>query len=622
MRTEGDTSVLTDRRAARQCLLILLTLPLACCAGPAFSKPPHAQPVSCGDLAAYSLSPAFLRDVEITSAVLNPATSALREHCQVQGTLEGGRLGFGPSPGDATKAERNQVYAIRWMLRLPSDWNGRFYFSGGGGTNGNVGDALGGTALAKGYAVVSQDSGHNNAVNVSAEVGTATFGYDPQARVNFGYRSYDLVTRLAKALIKIYYGEKPEFSYYVGCSEGGREGLVMSQRFPQHFDGIVAGNPGMDLSKSSLAEAHSVQQFAAAAAKQGFYTSTPPGNIPWANKALTDANLVTVANAILSSCDELDGLTDGMVNNFEACRFDPAVLGPAGSGELNEAQVTALQNVFAGPMNSRGKPLYSSWYWDPGIAATVSFISWRNWKMGAYSPTLPAPPFPPVTYNTAAAQSIGLGGASVPFIFRTPPDFPTAGGVSVSGNASAPDALMPFILSYSFDTDAPRIYATHGLYTESAASFMYSSSTNYGRFKARRGKLIVYTGGADPVFSAQYHVDWYKRLTRENHGFKATQKFARLYYVPGMQHCGGGIATDRFDAFSALVNWVEKGEAPDRIVASVDPANSALDDLATPVSPERTRPLCPYPRIARYNGAGSIDRAENFSCSLPAHIPR
>jgi feruloyl esterase len=501
------------------------------------------------------------------------------------------------------------------MLRLPTDWNGRFYFSGGGGSNGNVGDALGGTALANGYAVVSQDSGHNNAVNVTAEAGSATFGYDPQARVDFGYRSYDLVTRLSKALIKLYYGEKPEFSYYVGCSEGGREALVMSQRFPQHFDGIVAGNPAMDLHKSSLAEAHSVQQFSAAAAAQGFFTSTPPGSIPWANKALTDANLVAVANAILASCDELDGLKDGMVNNFEACRFDPAVLGPAGSGELNAAQLTALQNVFAGPKNSRGKPLYSSWYWDPGMAATLSFISWRNWKMGAYNPTLPVPPFTPLTYNTAAAQSIGLGGGSVPILFRTPPNFPTAGGVSVMGNASAPDALMPFILSYSFDTDAPRIYAMQGMYSESAASFMYSSSTDYRKFKARRGKLIVYTGGADPVFSAKYHVEWYQRLARENRGLEATQQFARLYYVPGMQHCSGGIATDRFDAFSAVVDWVEHGKAPEQIIAAANPANTALDDLVTPVPPDRTRPLCPYPRFAHYQGMGSIDRAENFSCS-------
>jgi feruloyl esterase len=597
--------------------LLLLALPLVACHLEAIAKgSPKRAPASCSALVSYSYYRGLPRETVIESAVLNAATSGTPEHCQVQGTIDGDRQGYGPTPGDARTASLNQAYAIRWMMRLPTNWNGRFYFAGGGGTNGNVGDAFGSGALANGYAVVSQDSGHNNAVNVTPEAGTATFGYDPRARSDFGYRSYDLVTRLGKRLIDLYYGERPEFSYYVGCSEGGREGLVMSQRFPHHFDGIVAGNPGMDLHKSSLAEAHAVQEFAAAAAAQGYFTSTPPGNIPWANKAFTDAQLVAVGNAILQQCDGHDGLVDGSVDNFEACRFDPATLGPEGSGVLHDAQVEALKNVFAGPKNRFGRPLYSGWYWDPGIAATAGFISWRNWKMGAYNPTTPFPPFAPVTFNTAAAQSIGLGGASVPFLFRTPPNTPTAEGVFVTGLASAPDALMPFILSYSFDVDAPLIFARSGIYRQSAAQFMFSSSVDYRKFKARGNKLIVYTGGADPVFSAKYHVQWYKRLARANHGFERTQKFARLYYVPGMQHCGGGIATDRFDAFAAIVDWVENGKTPDRIIASVNAANPSLDDLATPISPARTRPLCPYPSYARYVGSGSIDDAANFKCAF------
>jgi hypothetical protein len=597
--------------------LLISALTLMGCALEAVGKGRHPQSVNCPALAGYSSFRSLPRNTMVASAVLNVASGSVPEHCQVQGTIDGDRVGYGPTPGDARTAVLNQTYAIRWMIRLPTSWNGRFYFAGGGGTNGNLGDAFGGNALANGYAVISQDSGHNNAVNVTPEAGTATFGYDPRARIDFGYRSYDLVTQLGKKLIGLYYGEQPKFSYYVGCSEGGREGLVMSQRFPHHFDGIVSGNPGMDLHKSSLAEAHAVQEFAAAAAAQGFFTSTPPGTIPWANKAFTDADLVALGNAILERCDELDGLADGSVDNFEACRFDPSVLGPEGSGTLEGAQVAALKNVFAGPRNRFGKSLYSGWYWDPGIAATAGFISWRNWKMGAFNPTNPFPPFAPVTFNTAAAQSIGLGGASVPFLFRTPPNFPTAEGVFVTGIASAPDALMPFILSYSFDLDAPRIFATSGIYRASAAEFMFSSSTDYRKFKARGNKLIVYTGGADPVFSAKYHVDWYKRLAAENRGFERTQQFARLFYVPGMQHCGGGIATDRFDAFAAIVDWVEEGHAPDRILAAANPANPSLDDLATPVSPTRTRPLCPYPRYARYVGSGNSNDAANFECALP-----
>jgi feruloyl esterase len=597
---------------------LLLVLSIAVChIEVSAARERTAAPVGCAALVGYSNARALPRNTLIASAVLNAGTENLPEHCQVQGTIDADRPGYGPAPGDARTAALNQIYAIHWMMRLPTSWNGRFYFAGGGGTNGNVGDALGSGALAKGYAVISQDSGHSNAVNVTLEAGTATFGYDPRARVDFGYRSYDRVARLGKALIHLYYDEPPAFSYFVGCSEGGREGLVLSQRFPHHFDGIVAGNPGMDLHKSSLAEAHAVQEFATAAAAQGFFTTTPPGTIPWANKAFTNADLVAVGNAILARCDGLDGLIDGSVGNFEACDFDPATLGPEGSTTLNAAQVKALRNVFAGPKDRFGKPLYSGWYWDPGIAATAGFISWRNWKMGAYSPTTPFPPFDPVTFNTAAAQSIALGGASVPFLFRTPPNTPTASGVFITGDASAPDALMPFILSYSFDRDAPLIFRTNGLYTTSAAELIFSSSTDYREFNAHRKKLIVYTGGADPVFSAKYHVEWYKRLARASGGFDRTQRFARLYYIPGMQHCAGGIATDRFDAFTALVDWVEKGQAPDRIVAAVDPANPALDDLETPVPPTRTRPLCPYPRYARYLGTGSIEDAASFQCALP-----
>ena len=163
-----------------------------------------------------------------------------------------------------------QHYAIRFHLRLPTAWNGRFFFEGGGGSNGNLGDALGNlqgqqptNALVLGYAVVSQDSGHDNAVNNDPKLnGTLTFGFDEQARLDFGYNSYDQVTQAAKALIKVYYGKPPERSYYVGCSEGGREAMMMSQRFPDYFDGILACSPGFKLPKAAVAEAWDTQAFA------------------------------------------------------------------------------------------------------------------------------------------------------------------------------------------------------------------------------------------------------------------------------------------------------------------------------------------------------------------------
>src|SRR5579862_1463870 len=178
----------------------------------------------------------------ITSARYQPAsaaqgnTPALPEHCEVLGKMN-----------ERTGAN-GQTYAIKFHLRLPAAWNGRFFFEGGGGSNGNIGNAYGNlqgqqrsNALTLGYAVVSQDSGHDNRENNDpARNGAQTFGFDPQARLDFGYNSYDQVTQVSKALIQAYYGRAPERSYFVGCSEGGREGMMMSQRFPTYFDRILA----------------------------------------------------------------------------------------------------------------------------------------------------------------------------------------------------------------------------------------------------------------------------------------------------------------------------------------------------------------------------------------------
>src|SRR6516164_3788129 len=183
----------------------------------------------------------------ITAATLS-AAAAQPEHCEVNGKINE-RVGV-----------NNQRYAIKFHLRLPTNWNGRFFFEGGGGSNGNLGNALGnlqgqqrGNALSLGYAVVSQDSGHDNRENNDPQRGgSTTFGFDPQAGLDFGYNSYDQGTQAANALIRIYYGRPPDRSYFVGCSEGGREGMMMSQRFPDYFDGILACAPGFRLPKAAL----------------------------------------------------------------------------------------------------------------------------------------------------------------------------------------------------------------------------------------------------------------------------------------------------------------------------------------------------------------------------------
>jgi feruloyl esterase len=531
----------------------------------------------------------------IMSAALNP-TGAQPEHCEVIGKIN-----------DRAGAN-NQRYAIKFHVRLPSNWNGRFFFEGGGGSNGNLGNALGnlqgqqrGNALSLGYAVVSQDSGHDNRENNDPQRnGAATFGFDPQARLDFGYNSYDQVTQAAKALIRIYYGRAPERSYFVGCSEGGREGMMMSQRFPDYFDGILACSPGFKLPKAALyGHSWDAQSFAEVAKAAGIYDRFGQ---PLLNKTFTDEDLDLAAQAILGACDELDGLKDGMIVDFPACtaavvnpKLDAIVCkGPKRVSCLSAAQVAALKKVMAGARDSKGEMLYSDWAWDRGIGGRMGEAQpgqtktgdaynqgWRSWKIGAYD----AP--------ANSAIIVGLGSGAVSAIFTTPP-------VAVPATGAGPIA---YLMGIDLAKDTGKIYAESAQYTKSSWDFMLASSTDLSKFHSHGGKLIIVHGVSDPVFSINDTIRWWNEVNQANGGQAAD--FVRLFAVPGMNHCAGGPATDRFDAFSALVNWVEKSSAPDKITATAGPASPW---------PGRTRPLCVYPAQARYNGSGSIEAAANFSC--------
>jgi feruloyl esterase len=532
---------------------------------------------------------------KITSATLNPARTAqgnapaLPEHCEVQGTI------------NERSGANGQQYAIKFHLRLPAAWNGRFFFEGGGGSNGNLGNALGSlqgqqrtNALALGYAVVSQDSGHDNQANNDPNRnGTVTFGFDPQARLDFGYNSYDQVAQAAKALITRFYGRAPDRSYYVGCSEGGREGMVMSQRFPSYFDGILACAPGFNLPKAALF-GHSVdaQALAEVAKAAGVYDRFGQ---PFLNKTFTDEDLDLAAQAVLSACDSLDGLADGIIDNFPACTSALvsqkltaiACKGPKRTTCLSSAQITALQKIFAGAKNSKGDILYADWAWDRGIGGKTGETfnqGWRVWKMGAYDS------------QANSAIIAGLGAASVAAGFTTPPT-----PVTTSGGAQ-----LAYLLGVDLDRDASKLAAKTGEYTQTALEYMMASSTDLSAFKSHGGKLIIVQGVSDPVFSIKDTLNWWTELNRVNNG--RAEDFARLFAVPGMNHCAGGPATDQFDAFTALVNWVEKTSVPDRIVATAGNGSPW---------PGRTRPLCPYPKQARYKGTGSIDDAASFVCADP-----
>jgi feruloyl esterase len=514
-----------------------------------------------------------------------PPTPALPEHCEVKGTL-------------AERAGANgQRYAINYRLRLPTTWNGRFFFEGGGGSNGNLGAAVGvlqgnqpTVALALGYAVVSQDSGHDNATNNDPlRGGTQTFGFDPQARIDFGYNSYDQVARAAKAIITRYYGRAPEKSYFAGCSEGGREGMMFSQRFPAHFDGILACSPGFNLPRAAVAEAWDSQAFADVARASNLVDAN---NQPYVNKTFTDQDLVLVSGAVLEACDSLDGAADGMVQGFAACTTDAVTpklaaitcTGAKTESCLSSAQVAALKKVFGGARTSKGEAAYASWAWDAGVGGKVGDAynqGWRIWKIGPYG----AP--------ANAAINLTLGASALPSIFVTPPV-----AVPMAGGGAAAYAL-------AFDVERYRRALTNRTdeFRQSSLEFMKADSTDLAAFKARGGKLLIAQGVSDPVFSILDTINWWNALNKVNGGRAA--EFVRLFAVPGMNHCAGGPSTDQFDAFGALVNWVEKGVAPDRIAATAR--------MGTPW-PGRTRPLCVYPAQARYKGTGSLEDMDNFVC--------
>jgi poly(3-hydroxybutyrate) depolymerase len=528
----------------------------------------------------------------ISSSTLNAPraaqgnTPALPEHCEVQGRMN-----------DRTGVN-SQHYAIRFHLRLPTEWNGKFFFEGGGGSNGNLGNALGNlqgqqrtNALAIGFAVVSTDSGHDNAVNNDPNRnGTVTFGFDPQARRDFGYNSYDQVTQAAKAIVKAYYGRAPERSYYVGCSEGGREAMMMSQRFPTYFDGILACSPGFKLAKAALfGHAADVQALSEVARTSGTFDRFGQ---PLLNKTFTDEDLDLASQAILTACDSLDGLTDGIIDNFPACTaavVAPKLTaitckGPKRNTCLSAVQVAALQKIFAGPKSTQGELLYADWAWDRGLGGKIGETynqGWRSWKLGAFD----------AANNSAIIATLGSASASA--LFVTPP-------VAVAASGPAPVA---YLLGIDFDRDAAKLYAKSGEFTEAVWDFMMASSTDLSAFKNHGGKLLIVHGVSDPVFSINDTISWWNDVNRVNNG--SASEFTRLFAVPGMNHCGGGPATDQFDAFTALTNWVEKGSAPDRIVATAG-QNSPW--------PARTRPLCAYPKQARYKGLGSVEDASTFVC--------
>ena len=520
---------------------------------------------------------AQLPGLRISQAANQPADDKGHPaHCLVIGQLNQ-RTGIDGKP-----------YAIGFEMRLPQGWNQRFLHQVNGGNDGVVKPALGDLgvmpqdALSRGFAVISSDSGHNAEDPASLALGLArgnAFGLDPQARRDYGYSANGAVWPVAQALMEQHYGQKPKRNYMAGCSNGGRHGMVAASRYGDRYDGILAGAPGFNLPKAAVQHAWDIQSWKLVDAD--------------IRKAFSPAEMKLVADRVVARCDALDQLVDGMVGDLKRCQavFKPAELQCSGAKTdscLSAAQVQALVRSFAGPRNSQGKALYSDWSFDGGIGAA----GWRTWKLESG--------IPPWDRNPIIAT---MGAGSLAYVFSTPPSRP----------AGTPAALVDYLARFDFDRDAPRIFATDASFKESAMDLMSppdAANPTLAAFAKRGGKMIIYHGSSDPVFSVNDSLAWAERL-QHNLSPQAAGAVARVFPVPGMGHCQGGPATDQFDALGALVAWVEEGKAPDRIEARVNPANQELPARWTA---QRSRPLCPWPQVARYAG-GPVEAAASFRCA-------
>ena len=471
----------------------------------------------------------------------SPAVTA-PEHCLVR-LMINARPSNLPDMGFGTGVE----------IRLPRDWNGRLLVQGGGGMNGSLLPAVGrvagySSALERGFAVVSTDSGHQGRSALDSR-----FGVDQQAKLDFAYQAVERATRESKSVLAAYYGRKADHSYFMGCSTGGREALLAAQRLPFEFDGVVSGNAARNFTRVVSNQIWSLQTVTRIAPLD----ATGHRDL---SRAFTDPQLNAVSNAVLEKCDALDGLRDGMINDYKACRFSPKTLvcgksgAPTAGSCLTAPQADALEKIFGGARNSRGEPIYGDFPFDTGIATAA----WRGMHLGT---------------NGNPPANATLGAETLRNYVLTPPD-------------PKVDPLL-----FNFDGDLAR--------TTETAAINDATGTQHSTFAGRGGKLIIYHGLSDQAMSTGSLVEWYEQLTpRDGNG---PQSWARLFLVPGMTHCGGGQSTDQFDMLTAIQAWVEDDKAPDRIVAKGN------------AFPGRTRPLCVHPRVARYDG-GNADDERSFSC--------
>jgi len=425
---------------------------------------------------------------------------------------------------------------IRFEVWMPATgWNGKFMGVGNGGWSGEIWYPSMGAALRDNYATASTDTGHEG----SFKDASFALGH-PEKVVDFGYRAVHEMTVKAKAIVSAFYGKTQKFSYWDGCSSGGKQGLKEAQRFPNDYDGIIAGAPAnnwVHLSASGV----SIWQ----------------ANLSGGVQVLSREKMQVLHKAALDACDSQDGVSDGVIDNPQSCRFDPESVrceGAATVSCLTGPEVEAAKKIYAGPKNRQtGKQIF------PGLEPG-SELGWWMYGSGE-DPPIAASHFRYLVFKDASWN---------------------AGTLNFDSDVALADKLDDGMLT--------------------------ATDPNLKEFFARGGKLILYHGWTDPLIAPRNTIDYYKSVLRSNE--LMAESSVRLFMAPGMDHCAGGAGPSQIDLATALTDWVEHGKAPESIIAAHLP-----DGPPGPHGPDRTRPLCAYPRVAKYKGTGSTDEAASFACT-------
>ena len=423
------------------------------------------------------------------------------------------------------------------------------------GNQGFAGDIIHNTsgALSRNYATVSTDTGHK--FDPDLGILDASWGLNnPTAEVDFAYRAVHDTAIISRQVVNAYYHAQPSRAYFEGCSNGGRQALQEAQRYPYDFDGIIAGAPVLDFTGLVTGEAWDLKKL---------HATDTSSDIPI-------EKLSVIGDAVLARCDAVDGLQDGLIDDPRQCDPRPEALQCAQDHDaancLTKVQVHALKAIYSGPRNSLGQQLYPG-FPAGGETPDLSFNGWDAWLVA--------------NEDWPSFTRFILDGFLQYLAFR--PDRP---GFDFN--------------DFNFNTEPAAM--------QNAAKLFNSSNSNLSTFRQSGGKLLMYQGWSDATQTAFRTIDYFEEV-RHRYGRSSTSQFARLFMAPGMFHCDSGPGPNSFDALSALEAWVEHGQAPTSIVAT-----HFNDDTG---DPDRTRPLCPYPRVARYKGTGDINVAANFRCAEP-----